>query len=97
MRTAAKVDANQGDIVKALRRAGATVQMLHTVGDGCPDLLVGFLGKNTLMEVKDGAKPASARRLTPDQVEWHEGWNGDPVYIVCSPEQALAAVGMLCR
>ena len=95
MRTAAKVDTNQADIVKALRKAGATVQPLHTVGAGCPDLLVGVQGSNKLLEVKDGDKAPSARKLTPDQVEWHAEWNGEPVYIVCSPEQALEAVGLL--
>lgn len=91
MTHARRVDANQAEITKALRKIGATVQPLHTVGRGCPDLLVGFRQKNFLFEVKDGAKPPSARELTPDEKEWIAGWRG-PVHIVTS---ALEAVNFL--
>ena len=70
------VDANQAEIVKALRDMGCTVQLLHKVGQGCPDLLVGFRGTNLLIEVKDGRKIPSERKLRPAQVEWHAGWKG---------------------
>ena len=63
MRRAARVDENQGLIVKALRACGATVRII-TQGDGIPDLLVGYRGHTILMEVKDGNKPPSARQLT---------------------------------
>jgi len=96
MRRAAKVDANQSAIVAALRRAGASVQPLHAVGAGCPDLLVGHQGRNLLLEVKDGAKPPSARGLTPHQVEWHIIWRGHYA-IVESVEQALAAIGVSAK
>lgn len=89
---AAKVDANQSEIVAALRRVGATVQPLHTVGKGCPDLAVGWRGQTFLIEVKDGNKPPSARKLTDDQVEWHGGWKGQ-VAVVKSVDEALAAIG----
>lgn len=92
MRRAAKVDANQDQVVSALRAAGATVQSLAAVGQGIPDLLVAFRGEMYLMEVKDGAKPPSARALTPDQVKWHAGW-GVPVHVVNHPEEALRAIG----
>ena len=52
MRRAAKIDANQTEIVKALRQVGASVQSLASTGKGCPDLLVGFRGVNWLLEVK---------------------------------------------
>ncbi|NJM13322.1 MAG: hypothetical protein HC889_16920 [Synechococcaceae cyanobacterium SM1_2_3] len=76
MRRAAKVDKNQAEIVAALRAMGATVQPLHAVGRGCPDLLAGWRGKNVLIEIKDGSAPQSDRTLTPAQVEWHGGWKG---------------------
>lgn len=92
-RRAAKVDANQSEIVKALRGIGATVQILSDVGGGCPDLLVGRQGKNYLLEIKDGAKVKSARKLTPHQVDWHGEWRGQ-VSIVESVDDALAVVGV---
>jgi hypothetical protein len=91
MRRAAKVDANQADIVAALRKIGASVQPLHSVGQGCPDILVGWRGMNTILEIKDGRKPPSARKLTDDQVIWHEGWRGQ-VAVVETVEQAIIAV-----
>lgn len=91
MRRAAKVDANQASIVSGLRKIGASVEILSAVGNGCPDLLVGYRGKNLLLEVKDGNKPPSKRELTDDQVDWHESWRGQ-VFVVCSIEQAVKAV-----
>ena len=91
MRRAAKVDANQAEIVQALRQIGAVVQSLAAVGNGCPDLLVGFRGKNWLLEIKDGNKPPSAQALTPHQVEWHRVWAGH-VVVVNSVESAIAAI-----
>jgi hypothetical protein len=72
VRRAAKVDANQAEIVAEFRRLGAVVQPLHSVGQGVPDLLIGYGGRNYLVEVKDGDKA----KLTPDQVVWHDAWTG---------------------
>jgi hypothetical protein len=88
VRRAAKVDANQAAIVEALRACGASVQSLAAVGKGVPDLLVGLRTRNYLIEVKDGSKPPSARKLTPDQVQWHTKWAGQ-VLTVTSPDDAL--------
>jgi hypothetical protein len=68
--------------------------MLHTVGAGCPDLLIGIDGQNLLIEVKDGSKRPSARRLTTDQQVWHENWRGQAL-IVQSSEDAIAIVSQL--
>ncbi len=89
MRRAAKVDANHQEIVQTLRSVGATVQSLATVGHGCPDLLVGWNGKTILMEVKDGEKSPSARRLTEEQIKWHSEWMGGALLVVDSSESAL--------
>jgi hypothetical protein len=90
MRRAARVDSNQSEIVAALRAVGVSVQPLHTVGKGCPDLLCGVRGTNLLLEIKDGNKPPSARKLTPDEAAWHESWRGQ-VAIVESVDEAIAA------
>ena len=91
MRKFGRVDANQSDIVAALRAIGVSVQPIHQIGDGCPDLLCGFRRKNYVLEVKDGAKPQSAQALTEDEANWHIGWEGD-VHIVRSVEEAIAVV-----
>jgi len=93
MRRFAKVDANQKTIVAALRDAGVSVKQTHMVGQGFPDLACGFRGKTYLLEVKDGSRPPSERRLTPDEAAWFEEWRGH-AEVVCCIEEALAAVGI---
>jgi hypothetical protein len=88
MRRAARVDENQGLIVKALRACGATVRII-TQGDGIPDLLVGYRGHTILMEVKDGNKPPSARQLTTAEQIFFDQWTGGKLFIVNSVEEAL--------
>lgn len=74
---ARKIDANQNAIVKSLRGIpGVTVKILSMVGEGCPDLLIGHKGKNYLIELKDGSKPPSARKLTPDEIDFINKWKG---------------------
>lgn len=94
MRTRARVDRNQMEIIKALRQVGASVQPLHTVGKGVPDLLVGYRGVNYLLEIKDSAKPPSARKLTPMEENWAFSWNGDDPHLVESVDDAFAAIGV---
>jgi hypothetical protein len=88
MRRANKIDANQNNIVAALRKAGATVRIISQ-GDGIPDLLVGYRGRTALLEVKDGDKPPSARKLTPAEQKFFSEWNGGICMIVESVEDAL--------
>lgn len=97
MRRAAKVDANHAEIVDVLRSAGCCVLSLHAVGNGCPDLLASrpfYPHELKLLEVKDGAKPPSARKLTPDQEAFHAKWKG-PIYVVKSVDEALDVMGIV--
>ncbi len=94
MRRAAKIDDNQKAIVAALREIGASVTPLHTVGNGCPDALVGFRGRTVLMEFKDGDKPKSQQKLTPMQEKWRSGWKGGPAVTVRSVDEALNVLGV---
>lgn len=93
MRRAAKVDDNQAEIVAALRRAGCSVCSLAGVGKGCPDLAVGLRGVTYMLEIKDGRKPPSKQRLTPDEQAWHDAWRGHAT-VVRSVDEALDAVGL---
>lgn len=86
-----RLDANQKDIVAALRACGASVQSLAAIGGGCPDLLVSYRDRTRVLECKNGDKPPSAQKLTDDQVEWHRTWNDD-VLIVRSPIEAVEAL-----
>lgn len=89
---AARVDANQSAVVDALRAIGCKVYVASSFGQGFPDLIVGHRGRLMLLEVKDGDKPPSARKLTPDQVRFHAEWTGLPLYVVDSVEAAIKTV-----
>jgi len=92
VRKQARVDDNQAEIVRALEDVGASVLHLHQLGRGAPDLLVGFRGLNYCMEIKDGNKAESRRRLTDDELLWHTAWRGS-VYVVESVDDALQRIG----
>ena len=87
MRYAARVDANQEQIVSALRAAGAYVWII-----GIPvDLLVGSRGHTFLVEIKSTTKG----RLTPLQRDFFENWGGSTLSRVDSPEAALRMIGVI--
>jgi hypothetical protein len=46
-----------------------------------------------MLEIKDGAKSPSRRKLTPAEADFHAEWS-EHVAIVETVEQALAAVGV---
>jgi hypothetical protein len=95
MRRASRIDANQDQIVNVLRAYGATVQSLATVGNGCPDLLVGYQGKTLLMEIKDGNKMPSKKKLNDLQTNWHANWRGGALALVDNPESAIRMIRTL--
>ena len=93
MRRAAKIDANQPAIVADLVRHGCSVRSLASVGDGCPDILVGFRGSNFLFEIKDPANPPSKRKLRPEQDKFFAMWSGQ-VHKIEYAAEALEIMGV---
>lgn len=91
---ARRVDENQQEIVDALRDAGAIVRVI-TQGEGIPDLLVAYNGHTLLLEVKDGNKPPSARKLTTAEEKFFLEWTGGILAIVKSPQEALDLIHSL--
>lgn len=87
MRYRARIDSNQTEIVKELRNLGYSVLCLHTVGKGCPDLLVGKNGVNYLIELKSSAKA----KLTPDEKEFFENWTGHAI-VASSVEEIISKI-----
>ena len=86
-RTAARVDANQAEIVRALRAIGASILYVHQL-KGCFDILVGYRGKDYKFEIKASEK----EKLTPGEAEFQRTWRGSPYHIVTSREQAIAII-----
>jgi len=86
MRYAARVDANQTEIVMALRKAGAYVWVI-----GLPvDLLVGYKDKTFLVEIKS----TSRKRLTSLQADFFNNWSGSTLARIDSVEAALNMIGI---
>jgi hypothetical protein len=87
MRRAARVDANQEQIVSVLRAAGATVWII-----GLPvDLLVGFKNHTFLVEIKTDSK----KRFTKLQTDFFENWSGGTLARIDNPEAALRMIQTL--
>ncbi len=85
-RYAKRRDANEPDIIKALEALGCTVESMDKV-----DLVVGYRGRNYLLEIKNGTKTSRSRTLTPTQKRLRETWNGQ-YSVVTSVEEALSAI-----
>ncbi len=95
MRRAAKVDANHNEIVQAARAVGCSVWSTAAVGKGFPDLVVACprTFQNWLIEVKDGSRPPSERKLTPDEQKFHREWVGRKA-VVENVEQLYILLGV---
>ena len=85
-RRAARIDANQPAVVEVFLKSGWSVLSLAAVGKGVHDLLIGRPGIAVLVEVKDGDKVTSKRKLTDDQVRFHREWTGPSDICTCLDE-----------
>lgn len=62
------------------------------VGNGCLDTLIGFRGKNFLVEIKNDSMPVSKRKLRPKQEKFMAEWRGQAA--VCKNlEEILEVIG----
>jgi hypothetical protein len=93
MKYAARVDKNQLATIKEFQRAmpDASVFDASACGEGFPDLVVGWRGRNYLFEVKNPDVRPSDRRLTEPQVAFHGSWQGQ-VHVVHSAAEMLAVM-----
>lgn len=80
-------DNNQRAVAKALMDVGATVVDTADMGDGFPDLVVGYKGVTVMFEVK-----GPQGRLTEHQVAFQGAWRGGPLFVVRSPQEARDAL-----
>ena len=76
-----RVDRNQSQITRELRALGLSVRPTHIVGNGFPDLAVGWAGKTLLVEVK-----MPGEKLTEDECEFFEIWNGAAIVAVSTED-----------
>lgn len=94
MRQAANRDVNHDEIRLVFEGQGCSVQTLHRVGGGVPDLLVGIPGSpalNLLVEVKRGDDGPKHGELNEEQVAWFGRWRGQAAVI----HNELEAIALL--
>lgn len=73
---AAKKDANHQEIVKLFRALGYSVLDVAQLKNCC-DVIVAKRKRTIAVEIKDGTKPPSARKLSKGEQEFKDNWRGE--------------------
>ncbi len=81
-RRAAKVDANQPEIVKVFRGLGWYVLIISQLKNCC-DIIVSKNGRTIAVEIKDGKKPPSAQKLSDGELKFKNDWQGEYELVNC--------------
>lgn len=96
VRQRARRDANHSEIVRVFESLGATVFDVSGVA-GALDLVIGVSGIDQRVEIKDGAKTLSEKKLTKAEVEVFQEWRGRKPVVVESVEDAINLINQLRR
>ena len=86
-----RADNNQEAIVNALRSVGATVEITSQQGNGFPDLVVGYMKRTHLIEIKN---PDARGKLRATQEIFRDKWKGSDVHVVNNVDDALRTIGV---
>ena len=86
-----RVDENQNQIIHTFIALGASVLNLSRVGQGCPDLLIGYKGVSCLVEIKSSNKA----HFTEPQIKFMQTWRGGAVSRIDSVDAAIRLIKML--
>ena len=85
-----RVDNNQSQIITTLRTIpGLSVANTSQLGDGFPDMVVGYEGFDFLFEIKDTGK---RRDLTPKEIDFQHKWTGH-YDVIESADEVLEIIG----
>lgn len=90
---AARVDANQPEIVATFRKFGWSVLIISQLKNCC-DIVVGKNGFNILVEIKDGSKPMSQQKLTAGEDKFLSAWLGEWMVIRSVDEVVMLNIQM---
>jgi hypothetical protein len=79
-------DRNHNDVAHAFELMGCSVADCALAGiTGWPDLVVGVVGINHLVEVKNPDTAYGRAGLNSDQSAFARDWRGGPIYVVTHP------------
>lgn len=88
-----KKDNNHDAIVGAFEAVGCTVAQMHAAGvPGFPDVVVGCAGADRMCEIKNPDSRYGKAGLNANQSAFARDWRGGRIWVVTSPDEALALV-----
>ncbi len=93
-RFARRKDATHRPIVDTFEAMGCSWLTIEGIA-GAPDGALGCNGRTHLIEIKDGTKVPSKRKLSEEQVSFAAGWRGGPVHVIASTGAAVDLVNLL--
>jgi hypothetical protein len=86
-------DGNHSELSNHFEALSCTVIDTHSVGiAGWPDLVVGCLGQNHLVEVKNPDTEYGRAGLSATQLIFNRDWRGAPMAVVSSVDEVTALV-----
>ena len=91
MTYAKRVDLNHQEVVKTLRLLGATVFDASRMGQGFPDLVVGYNHQTVLVEIKSGEQ----KKFTQAQLKFMADWKGSAVTRINDIDGAIRLIKVL--
>jgi Holliday junction resolvase len=84
-RRAARIDDNQNEIVKLFRKLGWTVLIISQLKNCC-DIMVSKSGRTIAVEIKDGEKIPSKRKLSEGEEKFRDSWQGEYKLVICNDD-----------
>lgn len=94
-RPIARRDGNHDALVSDFLALGCTVLDAHASGiPGQPDVIVGCMGLNHLVEFKNPLTLYGRAGLSPTQSHFQRHWNGGPVYTATCTDDAVELVNL---
>jgi hypothetical protein len=94
MRRAAKKDHNHNELSDAFKSFGCSVADTSRLGNDFPDMIIGLLGINVLIEIKRDDVSPSKSKLTDGQFKFLHEWRGWTA-VVRNVDDALRIVNQI--
>jgi len=82
---AARVDDNQKEVVALFRKLGWAVLIISQLKNCC-DIMASKAGRTIAVEIKDGKKPPSARKLSAGEEKFKNDWKGEYQLVICNED-----------
>ena len=92
-RYARRRDGNHTALKQAFEKMGCSVCDMSNVGiPGWPDVVVGVMGRNHMIEFKNPATRYGRAGLNPNQQAFSRDWKGGKLFAVSSVDEVAALV-----